>query len=230
MEPNRRRIAPALPGQVVLVLQGGGALGAYQAGVYQALHEAGVEPDWVIGTSIGAINASLICGNAPEHRLERLAGLLVARSSSTRGTTWSASFPGLRTCRRTSRRSRRAFPSFFAPNPLAWLGAHVPLGIEAAAYYTMSPLRDTLSELVDLDIPECVPHAPHRGGGQRGNGEMRYFDSRDEPVSLDHVLASGALPPAFPAVRIDGQPIGMAASTRTRRSRPCSTTIRAATR
>src|SRR5690349_7016167 len=62
----------ALPGQAVLVLQGGGALGAYQLGVYEALHEAGIEPDWVIGTSIGAINASLIAGNAPENRLERL--------------------------------------------------------------------------------------------------------------------------------------------------------------
>src|SRR5689334_24443570 len=61
-----------LPGQVVLVLQGGGALGAYQVGVYQALHEAGIEPDWVIGTSIGAINAALLCGNRPEHRIERL--------------------------------------------------------------------------------------------------------------------------------------------------------------
>ena len=64
--------APALPGQVVLVMQGGGALGAYQVGVYQALHEAGVEPDWVIGTSIGAINASLIVGNLIERRLDRL--------------------------------------------------------------------------------------------------------------------------------------------------------------
>jgi len=63
---------PAELGQIVLVLQGGGALGAYQAGVYQALHEAGIEPDWVIGTSIGAINASLIAGNAPDKRLSRL--------------------------------------------------------------------------------------------------------------------------------------------------------------
>src|SRR6476620_3890536 len=65
-------VLPRDIGQVVLVLEGGGALGAYQVGVYQALHEAGIEPDWVIGTSIGAINASLICGNRPEHRLDRL--------------------------------------------------------------------------------------------------------------------------------------------------------------
>src|SRR6516225_10037400 len=69
---SRRETKPSLPGQVVLVLQGGGALGAYQVGVYHALHEAGIEPDWVIGTSIGAINAALLCGNRPEHRLDRL--------------------------------------------------------------------------------------------------------------------------------------------------------------
>src|SRR5438046_5688110 len=69
---KQSRAAPALPGQVVLVLQGGGALGAYQGGVYEAMHEAGVEPDWVIGTSIGAINAALIAGNAAENRMERL--------------------------------------------------------------------------------------------------------------------------------------------------------------
>src|ERR1700677_2273451 len=63
---------PVLPGQVVLVFQGGGALGAYQGGVYQAMHEAGVEPDWVIGTSIGAINAAIIAGNEPGARLDRL--------------------------------------------------------------------------------------------------------------------------------------------------------------
>src|SRR5215213_1715055 len=72
VDKREKMVKPQLPGQVVLVLQGGGALGAYQVGVYQALHEAGIEPDWVIGTSIGAINAALICGNAPEHRLEHL--------------------------------------------------------------------------------------------------------------------------------------------------------------
>ena len=67
-----RKKRDALPGQVVLVLQGGGALGAYQVGVYEALHEAGIEPDWVIGTSIGAINAAIIAGNPPETRVARL--------------------------------------------------------------------------------------------------------------------------------------------------------------
>lgn len=194
-----------LPGQVVLVLQGGGALGAYQAGVYQALHEAGVEPDWVIGTSIGAINAALICGNAPEHRLERLQDFW-ARVEQHGGDALVGLFTGLANLPANLTTITQGIPSFFVPNPLAWLGAHVPLGIESAAYYTTSPLRDTLSELVDLDILNACQTRLTVGAVNVANGEMRYFDSRDEPVILDHVLASGALPPAFPAVRIDGLP------------------------
>ena len=91
---------PELPGQVVLVLQGGGALGAYQAGVYEAMHEAGVEPDWVIGTSIGAINAALIAGNTPEQRLERLRTFW-SRVEQRCGDELCDSSPGLRTCRPT---------------------------------------------------------------------------------------------------------------------------------
>ena len=195
---------PDLPGQVVLVLQGGGALGAYQAGVYQALHEAGVEPDWVIGTSIGAINASLICGNAPEHRLDRLQSFwsLVEQHG---GDDPLRLFTGVANLPSNFTTVTQGIAAFFVPNPLAWLGTHVPLGVENAAYYTMSPLRETLSALVDLQILNACQPRLTVGAVNVGNGEMRYFDSREEPVSLDHVLASGALPPAFPAVRIDGQ-------------------------
>jgi NTE family protein len=195
---------PVLPGQVVLVLQGGGALGAYQAGVYHALHEAGVEPDWVIGTSIGAINAALICGNAPEQRLERLQDFW-SRVEQHAGDDLVGFFSGLGNLPANLTTITRGIPSFFVPNPLAWLGANVPLGIESAAYYTTSPLRETLSELVDLDILNACSTRLTVGAVNVANGEMRYFDSRAEPVCLDHVLASGALPPAFPAVRIDGQ-------------------------
>ncbi len=196
--------APEFPGQVVLVLQGGGALGAYQAGVYQALHESGVEPDWVIGTSIGAINASLICGNEPEHRLERLQEFW-SRVEQHGGDDLIRFFTGLTNLPANLTTITQGIPSFFVPNPLAWLGTHVPLGIEGAAFYTTSPLRETLSELVDLEYLNACRTRLTVGAVNVANGEMRYFDSRDEPVSLDHVLASGALPPAFPAVRIDGQ-------------------------
>ena len=100
----------------------------------------------------------------------------------------------------------KGIPSFFAPNPMAWLGVHAPLGIERAAYYTTAPLRDTLTELADLE--HCSEHHIRLtvGAVNANTGEMRYFDSRDQKLAIDHVLASGALPPAFPAVRIDGEP------------------------
>ena len=195
----------ALPGQVVLVLQGGGALGAYQAGVYEALHESGIEPDWVIGTSIGAINAALITGNAPADRLERLRTFW-SRVEQRTGDDLVRLLTGIPNLPANISTITQGIADFFVPNPLAWLGTHVPLGIEAAAYYTTAPLRDTLAELVDIDYLNACRTRLTVGAVNVRNGEMRYFDSREEPVLLDHVLASGALPPAFPAVRIDGDP------------------------
>ena len=189
--------------QIVLVFQGGGALGAYQAGVYQALHEAGIEPDWIIGTSIGAINASLIAGNEPENRLERLEefwrrmtrkelwGLSIWPELSDTTSYWSTLLGGI--------------PGFFEPNPLALLGAHYPLGRDKASYYSTAPLEKTLSELVDFAlVKRCTPRLTV-GAAHVRTSEMRYFDSRETALTVRHVMASGALPPAFPAVRIDGE-------------------------
>ncbi len=195
----------ALPGQVVLVLQGGGALGAYQAGVYEALHEGGIEPDWVIGTSIGAINAALIAGNAPDQRLTRIRTFW-SRVEQQGGDDLTRFFTGLANLPANLSTVMRGIPDFFVPNPIAWIGAHTPLGVERAAYYSTQPLRATLAELVDMAILHACKTRLTVGAVNVRNGEMRYFDSRDEPVHLDHVLASGALPPAFPAVRIDGDP------------------------
>ena len=123
--------------QIVLVFQGGGALGAYQAGVYQALHEAGIEPDWIIGTSIGAINASLIAGNEPENRLARLEEFW--RRMDAQGIVGAVDLAG--TVRHASYWSTLlgGIPGFFEPNPLAFLGAHNPLGMDRAA--TIRPRR-----------------------------------------------------------------------------------------
>ena len=192
-----------VPGQVVLVLQGGGALGAYQAGVYEALHEWGVEPNWVIGTSIGAINGALICGNPPERRLDRLREFW--SRIEQRGGEGVARLFGLSNLPANVATITQGVPAFFVPNPLAWLGTHVPLGVESAAYYSTSPLRATLTELVDLAFLDTCVTRLTVGAVDVANGEMCYFDSRDQPVRLDHVLASGALPPAFPAVEIDGE-------------------------
>jgi NTE family protein len=195
---------PALPGQVVLVFQGGGALGAYQVGVYEALHEAGVEPDWVIGTSIGAINGALIAGNPPARRLERLREFW-ARVEQPAGVGLPA-LPGLRGAIANLATIAQGVPTFFAPNPAAWFGQHTPLGVDRAAYYTTAPLRETLAELVDFEHLNARGARLTVGAVNVNTGEMRYFDSRDEALCAEHVMASGALPPAFPAVRIEDAP------------------------
>jgi NTE family protein len=192
---------PAGDRQVVLVLQGGGALGAYQAGVYEGLHEAGIEPDWVIGTSIGAINAALIAGNAPQHRLERLRAFWDMVAHKGLPALWPG-LPGLPTFWTTLSAINQGLPGFFAPNHRAWLSPHLALGEETSGYYETSRLRDTLAGLVDGHLlTTCSPRLTV-GAVNVKTGRMRYFDSRDEPLDLRHILASGALPPAFPAVRI----------------------------
>src|SRR5215471_11382392 len=189
--------------QVVLVFQGGGALGAYQAGVYQALHEGGIEPDWIVGTSIGAINASLIAGNEPEHRLDRLEEFW---RRMKRKEFWGlANWPGLADTTSYWSTLLGGIPGFFEPNPLAFLGAHYPLGRDKAGFYSTAPLEKTLTDLVDFALIErCTPRLTV-GAAHVRTSEMRYFDSREIAITARHVMASGALPPAFPAVRIDGE-------------------------
>lgn len=189
--------------QVVLVLQGGGALGAYQIGVYQALHDAGIEPDWVIGTSIGAINASLIAGNDVADRLSRLREFWsrVQQGPFHQAIAPLPLFGGLVANWLTV---AGGIPGFFKPNPFAFSGPHLPLSANSAAFYSMEPLQRTLNELVDFT--RVARHATRLtvGAANVRTGEMRYFDSRDTQLNAKHVIASGALPPAFPAVRIDG--------------------------
>jgi NTE family protein len=182
-------------GQTVLVLQGGGALGAYQVGVYEALHEAGIEPDWVIGTSIGAINASIIAGSPRNERVERL-------REFWRRVEFGHFLPSIA---RNFMAISAGIPAFFRPNPSAFLSPHVHLGAEQAGYYSVEPLRTTLSELVDLDRLNCGEPRLTLGAANVRTSEMRYFDSRQTSLGLDHVMASGALPPAFPPVRIEGE-------------------------
>ncbi len=187
----------------MLVFQGGGALGAYQAGVFQALQDEGISPDWLIGTSIGAINAALIAGNTPENRLPRLrefwrrvkhnlfAQLLAGAPHFGR----QAADALIMTC---------GIQGFFEPNPFAAFGLDWPLGPERSSYYSVAPLERTLSDLVDFEILNCGPMRLTVGAADLRTGEMRYFDSRRERLTTRHILASCALPPAFPAVRIEG--------------------------
>lgn len=189
-------------GQIVLVLQGGGALGAYQVGVYQALNEAGLEPDWVIGTSIGAINAALIAGNAKDNRMEALREFW-RRVESSRLFD-SARGPWFNPLR-TMQTIVAGIPNFFAPQPMAFVNPHLPLGADNAGYYSTAPLRRTLEELIDFDLLNDGAMRTTVGAARVQTAEMCYFDSRETRLSADHVMASGALPPAFPAVRIDGE-------------------------
>jgi NTE family protein len=201
--PTIEKTAGAKSRQVVLVFQGGGALGAYQAGVYQALHESQIEPDWIIGTSIGAINASLIAGNEREDRLHRLDEFWrrMRRKEFWGLSTW----PGLSDTTAYWSTLLGGIPGFFEPNPLAFLGAHYPLGKDKAGFYSTAPLEKTLTELVDFAlVKRCMPRLTV-GAAHVRSSQMRYFDSRETAISARHVMASGALPPAFPAVRIDGE-------------------------
>ncbi len=188
---------------VVLVFQGGGALGAYQAGVYEALHEAGIQPDWVIGTSIGAINAGIIAGNPPERRLERLRGFWDRMQSDPwMSAAGQLPFGGQQLAAMASMFG--GLSGFFRPNPLAMMASSWHVGAERAGYYSTDPMRRTLADLIDVDL---INHGPTRltvGAASVRTAEMRYFDSRDGALGIEHIMASGALPPAFPPVRIDG--------------------------
>jgi NTE family protein len=197
--------ATKLPGQVVLVFQGGGALGAYQGGVYEALHEAGIEPDWVIGTSIGAINGAIIAGNGFDTRLDCLREFWARME---RKPFWGAT-PFSLMAGTVATHMMTVFTGisgYFAPNrALAW-GLHAEVGVEQAAFYTVDALHETLAEVIDFEHMNSGPLRLTVGAVNVRSGKMHYFDSRSMPISLAHVLASGALPPAFPAVRIDGEP------------------------
>ena len=203
---NARRIDQQTSGsnQIVVVFQGGGALGAYQAGVYAALHEAGIEPDWIIGTSIGAINASLIAGNEVPNRLPRLREFWDRMADKAPWHAWSA---WSRAAQPLSYWKALSYgiPGFFEPNPLAFLGPHLRLGTDRVGYYSTAPLEKTLLELVDFSlINRCKPRLTV-GAAHVRTSQMRYFDGRDGEIGVKHIMASSALPPAFPAVRIDGE-------------------------
>jgi NTE family protein len=192
--------------RVALVLQGGGALGAYQAGVYQALHEADVQPDWISGVSIGAINAALIAGNPIERRMERLKQFW---HSVTARKIWGLTPDGdfLREMHNTASSMMSAMfgqPGFFVPRiPGPWLSPTGAAG--ATSYYDTAPLRDTLCALVDFDLINSGKIHLSVGAVNVTTGNFVYFDNTKERIEPEHIMASGALPPAFPSVKIGGE-------------------------
>lgn len=207
--------------RIALILQGGGALGAYQAGVYQALAEEGLHPDWVAGISIGAINSALIAGNAPEKRVDalrdfwqsittvhpahpaymlRFLGLdqadMIAWNENVHG--WANQMNALATM-------LGGAPDFFKPRTLHPLLA--PKGTEGAqSFYDVTPLRSTLERLVDFDRINSGEMRFSVGAVNVRTGNFTYFDTTTHTIGPEHIMASGALPPGFPAVEIDGDP------------------------
>ena len=204
---------------IALVLQGGGALGAYQCGVYEALHDAGIRPNLLAGISIGAINAAIVAGNPPDRRLEQLCAFWETICEPNAPLSWAAA--GVRTlvaslpqdagvdAWATALSAGAALwqgqRGFFAPRAVSpWLLAD---GSDAAtSFYDTTPLRATLQRCVDFDRVNSR-HAPRLivGATEVETGNFRYFDSRDTRIGVEHVMASGALPPAFPAVEIEGR-------------------------
>src|SRR5258708_21950850 len=202
-KPDSTRRTP-LPGQVVLVMQGGGAPGAYHGGVYQALHEAGIEPDWVIGTSIGAINGAIIAGNNVTQRLERLREFW-SRIESRPPAPWGLFSPQVGSLATSFTAFLTGVPSFYSPSAVAAWGLQAKVGVEQAALYSVDPLKKLLPSLVDFERVNSGKPRFTVGVVNVLSGQMRYFDTRDAKIGLDHVLGSCALPPSFPAVRIDGE-------------------------
>ncbi len=203
---TRRRSTLPLPDSVALVLQGGGALGSYQAGVIEALGEARIEIDWVAGISIGAVNAALVAGNPPERRMSRIKAFWDTVTSALPSFPipfgdharewvheWSAGMV-----------AATGVPGFFTPRMIPPVLA-APGTPGALSFYDSAPLAKTLDSLVDWDMVNSGPVRLSVGAVDIGNGNFRYFDTERDRIDARHIMASGALPPGLPPVEIDGR-------------------------
>jgi NTE family protein len=194
-----------------LLLQGGGALGSYQGGVYQALAEANLQPDWVAGISIGAINSALIAGNPPETRVEKLREFWEAITTSPIGIPTLDSVEITNDATRRVVNATRAMsillfgaPQFFQPrmpSPFFWPFHQV----DSMSHYDVAPLKATLERLVDFDRINAGDMRFSVGAVNVRNGNFTSFDSTTHRITSAHVIASGSLPPGFPATEIDGE-------------------------
>jgi NTE family protein len=204
---NRKYTSPGLESsydkQIALVLQGGGALGSYQAGVYEALTEHDYQPDWVAGISIGAINCAIIAGNAPDDRVAKLREFWEQVSSPSANWLDLPNDIWQDTMRRTAAMSALMFgqPGFFRPNASrCWTK-----GIAATSFYDTSDLKNTLERLVDFARINAGETRFSVGAVNVRTGNFAYFDNARQTIRPEHVMASGALPPGFPAIEIDGE-------------------------
>jgi len=199
---------------VALVLQGGGALGAYQAGVYEGLHEAGIRPNWLAGISIGALNAAVIAGSPESQRVDRLREFWETICAVP--VDWGAqesvaeALPftlDLRSAHNTAAAMRALLmgqSGFFKPRfPPPFLSLFS--GDSATSFYDTTPLRDTLNRLVDFDRLNSGDVRVSVAAVNVRSGNLVYFDTAERRLRPEHFMASGALPPGFPAIEIDGE-------------------------
>ena len=193
--------------QIALLLQGGGALGAYQAGVYEALAEADLHPDWVAGISIGAINSAIIAGNPPKQRVDALRKFWQAVSTSPLGIPYFQHVKYDDTQHQLLNQARAVgvllfgAPNFFVPRlppPAVW----PPGSPDKASYYDNTPLRATLERLIDFDRINAGEMRFSVGAVDVRSGNFIYFDTTTHKIGFEHIAASGSLPPGFPATRI----------------------------
>ena len=238
ISPVSQQIRPLPYDVVALVLQGGGALGAYQAGVYEGLHQAGIRPNWLAGISIGALNAAIIAGSPEAERVARLREfwetICAASVEWPAGEGLADAMPfafDLRSLHNAMAAMRALFqgqPGFFKPRfpPPFWS----PFSGEAAAsFYDTSPLAGTLERLVDFDRLNSGEVRVSVGAVNVRTGNLTYFDTAERRLGPKHFMASGALPPGFPAVDIDGEHYwdgGMVSNTplsRVLSAEPCDT-------
>jgi NTE family protein len=214
--PSRKRI-PSAPCEFktkALLLQGGGALGSYQAGVYEALSEAELLPDWVAGISIGAINGAIIAGNKPADRVSKLRGFweqitswpavgqfdlfnsMVAKGGIPARSLWKQISAGISVAAGT--------PGFFTPRLIPpWASPEGTL--EATSYYDTGKFRETLEEFIDFDVLNSGQARYTIAAVNVRTGNYELFDNTAREIGPEHVMASGALPPEFPAVEIEGE-------------------------
>ena len=206
--PIKNKPADKRTQRIALVLQGGGALGAYQAGIYQALDEHDLTPDWVIGTSIGAINAALIAGNEQSMRVQRLREFWdrVSHPDSLDMTQVPDEARRMNTMWSTMDAMSRGVPGFFTPRPFSMFPLGMAVEPEQASFYDTAALEQTLSDLVDFDFLNADERMRLTVNALKvTSGELVSFDSVQQPLGVEHIMASGALPPGFPPVRIDGE-------------------------
>ena len=211
VEAKQFRVERSRFEQTVLLLQGGGALGSYQAGVYQALAEANLHPDWVAGISIGAVNAALIAGNPPEKRVEKLREFWEAVSTPPLGVPHLASVDIKDDAIHRAINQTRAMgimmfgaPHFFKPRLLSPVFFPSP-NADQLSFYDVAPLKATLERLVDFDLLNAGAMRFSVGAVNVKTANFAYFDSTTHRIGPEHIIASGSLPPGFPATEIEGE-------------------------